>query len=123
MIRQLTPSLGRHIYSASTAPWHELESKRWDVCVIGSGPGGSVAAASLALAGKRVLLIERGAFRPVDDLNFSVLDMSMRLGQVDLTAGGRTTLHSGRVLGGGSVIFGAVAMQPPSQVFDQWAET
>jgi choline dehydrogenase-like flavoprotein len=123
MIRRITPSHARHIYSASTAPWRELESGSWDACVIGSGPGGSVVAASLAQAGKRVLLVERGAFRPVDDLNFSVLDMAMRLGQVDLTAGGRTTLHSGRVLGGGSVIFGAVAMQPPSYVFDEWGET
>jgi len=122
MIRQITPSMRRHLYSASSAPWRELEWSCWDACVIGSGPGGSVAAASLAQAGKRVLLVERGSFRPVDDLNFSVLDMAMRLGQVDLTAGGRTTLHSGRVLGGGSMIFGAVAMQPPSHVFDEWAE-
>jgi choline dehydrogenase-like flavoprotein len=122
MIRQITPSLGRHLYNASSAPWRELESSCWDACVIGSGPGGSVAAASLAQAGKRVLLVERGAFRPTADMNFSVLDMAMRLGQVDLTAGGRTTLHSGRVLGGGSMIFGAVAMQPPSHVFDEWAE-
>jgi choline dehydrogenase-like flavoprotein len=122
MIRQITPSMRRHLYTASSAPWRELEWSRWDACVIGSGPGGSVAAASLAQAGKRVILVERGAFRPPDDLNFSVLDMAMRLGQVDLTAGGRTTLHSGRVLGGGSVIFGAVAMQPPSHVFDDWTE-
>jgi choline dehydrogenase-like flavoprotein len=122
MTRQITPSMRRHLYTAGSAPWRELEWTRWDACVIGSGPGGSVAAASLAQAGKRVILVERGAFRPPDDLNFSVLDMAMRLGQVDLTAGGRTTLHSGRVLGGGSVIFGAVAMQPPSHVFDDWAE-
>jgi choline dehydrogenase-like flavoprotein len=123
MIRQITPSLRRHIYSASSAPWRELEATCWDACVIGSGPGGSVAAATLAQAGRRVLLVERGAFRPPADLNFSVLDMAMRLGQVDLTAGARTTLHSGNVLGGGSVIFGAVAMQPPAHVFDEWADT
>jgi choline dehydrogenase-like flavoprotein len=122
MIRQITPSGRRHIWSATTAPWRELESTHWDACVIGSGPGGSVAAATLAQAGQRVLLVERGAFRPAADMNFSVLDMAMRLGSVDLTAGGRTTLHSGNVLGGGSVIFGAVAMQPPPHVFAEWAE-
>src|SRR5215467_11894110 len=122
MIREITDQHRRRVYSASTAP-AEIESTVWDACVVGSGPGGAVAAATLAESGWRVLLVERGAFRPPSDMNFQVLDMAMRLGRMDLTTGGRTTLHAGNVLGGGSVIFGAVAMRPPSFVFDEWARS
>ncbi|MGH9838820.1 MAG: FAD-dependent oxidoreductase [Blastocatellia bacterium] len=34
----------------------------YDVCVIGSGPGGAVTAATLAEAGWKVALVERGPF-------------------------------------------------------------
>jgi choline dehydrogenase-like flavoprotein len=122
MIREITDQHRRRVHSASTAP-AGIESTVWDACVVGSGPGGAVAAATLAEAGWRVLLVERGAYRPPSDMNFQVLDMAMRLGRMDLTSGGRTTLHAGNVLGGGSVIFGAVAMRPPSFVFDEWAKS
>jgi len=80
-----------------------------------------VAAATLAEAGWRVLLIERGAYRPADQLNFRFLDMPMRLGRLDVTKGARVALHQGNVLGGGSIIWGGVAMMPPGFVFDEWA--
>ena len=120
MIREITDTHHRHIHSAPSAP-AAIESTVWDACVVGSGPGGAVAAATLAEAGWRVLLVERGAFRPPADMNFQMLDMAMRLGRLELTRGARTTLHSGSVLGGGSVLYGAVAMRPPSFVFDEWA--
>ena len=122
MIREITDRHLGHMYSASNAPaW--IESVDWDACVVGSGPGGAVAAATLAESGWRVLMIERGAFRPPSDMNFQLLDMAMRLGRLELTNGGRTTLHTGDVLGGGSIIFGAVAMRPPAFIFDEWAKS
>jgi choline dehydrogenase-like flavoprotein len=39
-------------------------SERYDVIVIGSGPGGGTTAAKLAETGKRVLLLERGDYLP-----------------------------------------------------------
>jgi choline dehydrogenase-like flavoprotein len=119
MIRAIRDVHRRHIWSPSDDPG-VIESTTWDACVIGSGPGGAVAAATLAEAGWRVLIVERGAFRPPTDMNFQVLDMAMRLGRLEWTSGGKTTLHTGSALGGGSVIFGAVAMQPPQFVFDEW---
>ena len=39
-------------------------SERYDVIVIGSGPGGGTTAAKLAETGRRVLLLERGDYLP-----------------------------------------------------------
>ena len=42
---------------------HAADPAEFDVVIIGSGFGGSVAANRLALAGQRVLLLERGPWR------------------------------------------------------------
>lgn len=103
-------------------PAPALLSRDYDVCVVGSGPGGSVAAATLAEAGLSVILVERGPFREPHEFNFQVLDMSARLGHLELTRGYRTALLQGNVLGGSSIIFGAVAMKPPAYIFDEWKD-
>jgi choline dehydrogenase-like flavoprotein len=124
MIRRITDEHRRSIFSARDLGEPSLRDdvlgREYDVCIIGSGPGGSVAAATLAQAGAKVILVERGAFRPPDDFTFQVLDMSGRLGHLELTKGYRTALLQGDVLGGSSIIFGAVAMRPQPHVFDEW---
>lgn len=123
MIRRITEELRRHIYSAKDFDTPKTDNPlagTYDVCVIGSGPGGSVAAATLAQAGLKVLLIERGPFLPAELFNFRALDMSNRMGHLELTSGYRTVLYQGNALGGGSLLYGAVAMKPPSFVFDEW---
>lgn len=125
MIRKITQEMRRHIFAArdfSSAENDRLLAADYDVCVIGSGPGGSVAAATLAQAGLKVALVERGPFLPADDSNFRVLDMSNRMGHLELTSGLRTLLYQGNAVGGGSLLYGAVAMKPPQFVFDEWKE-
>src|SRR5262245_60323921 len=125
MIRKITPEMRRHIFAArdfSLAENDRLLAAEYDVCVIGSGPGGSVAAATLAQSGLKVALVERGPFLPADDSNFRVLDMSNRMGHLELTSGLRTILYQGNAVGGGSLLYGAVAMKPPQFVFDEWKE-
>ena len=90
-----------------------LLADEYDACVVGSGPGGAVAATTLASSGLKVLLIERGPFLPPEEFNFRVLDMTNRMGHLELTSGYRTILYQGNALGGGSLLYGAVAMKPP----------
>ena len=125
MIRKITAEMVQHIHTARglDKPGGEKTlEQRYDACVVGSGPGGSVAAATLAQAGLKVLLVERGPFLPADQFNFRVLDMSNRMGYREMTSGYRTMLYQGNVLGGGTGIYGGVAMKPPSFVFDEWKE-
>jgi choline dehydrogenase-like flavoprotein len=120
MIRQITSEHRQHIYSAESKDLGALTKDVWDACIVGSGPGGSVAAATLAGAGWRVLLLERGPYRPPEELNFRVLDMASRLGHAELTSGGRSALLQGNAVGGSSLVFGAVAMKPPDFIFEEW---
>lgn len=125
MIRKITPEMRQHILTARAAAQSQAEAwckESYDVCVIGSGPGGAVTAATLAEAGLHVALVERGPFFPVEASNFRVLDHSGRMGHLELTSGLRTLLYQGNGLGGGSLMYGAVAMKPPDYVFDEWKE-
>lgn len=125
MIRKITDGHMKHIFSSRSFNSGEHESilnRTYDVCVIGSGPGGAVAAHTLAEAGFNTVLVERGPFFLPDEFNFRVLDMANRLGRLEPTDGFRTLLYQGNGVGGGSLVFGAVAMQPPDFVFDEWRE-
>jgi choline dehydrogenase-like flavoprotein len=125
MIRKITQEMRRQIFAARDFASNENDKSlaaEYDVCVIGSGPGGSVAAATLAQAGLKVALVERGPFLPANDSNFRALDMSNRMGHIELTSGLRTILYQGNAVGGGSLLYGAVAMKPPQFVFDEWKE-
>ncbi|HKY29081.1 MAG TPA: GMC family oxidoreductase, partial [Pyrinomonadaceae bacterium] len=123
MIRKLTAEHRSHIFSGrdgGSAHARRVVGDNYDACVIGSGPGGAVAAATLALSGKKVVLVERGPFVPPENVTFRVLDMSNKFGHVETTSGYRTVLYQGNALGGSSTIFGAVAMKPQQFTFDEW---
>ncbi len=97
-----------------------------DVVVIGSGPGGAVAAKELAEAGRDVILIEEGP--PFGPDTFSqeaseAMARTMREGGTRATRGNlfMPTMQA-IALGGGSLVNSAICARAPAFVFDKWAQ-
>jgi FAD binding domain-containing protein len=107
-------------------------SPDYDVLVIGSGFGGSVAALRLAEKGYRVGVLEAG--RRFEDADFSCNSWDVRrsCGRRSSAASGIQRIHvlrnaiilAGAGVGGGSLVFANTLCQPTSDAFygdRQWA--
>lgn len=97
-----------------------------EVLVVGSGPGGAVAAKELAEAGRDVILVEEGP-------PFGVKDFRQEAGEAmarTLREGGMRAARGSMfiptmqaiALGGGSLVNSAICARSPAWVFDKWAE-
>lgn len=99
----------------------ELEA---DVAVIGSGAGGGVAAARLAAAGRRVLVLESGPYLPETDMPAleapAFRDLYLDRGTTSTTDLGITIL-AGTGLGGGTTINWTTTFAPPDWLRAEWA--
>ncbi len=95
--------------------------------VIGSGPGGSVAACVLAEAGLDVLLCEEGPYLSLDSCApFSQTEMTQKYRNGGLTvaiAPTRLMYVEARCVGGGSEINSGLYHRTPSDVLEEWAAT
>jgi len=96
-----------------------------DVIVIGSGPGGAVAADNLAAAGMRVALVEAGPeVRPEDMGQAPPLFLARYFweGGMRLVGGDAPNpAMQGRCLGGGSVMNSAIMLKLPDWVRAEWS--
>jgi long-chain-alcohol oxidase len=94
-----------------------------DVCVVGSGAGGGVAAAVLAAAGLDVVVLEAGAHYEDADFDGAEVASYQRL---YLEAGALTTddggvgLLAGVCLGGGTTINYTTSFRTPDSVREEW---
>jgi choline dehydrogenase-like flavoprotein len=95
-----------------------------DVCVIGAGAGGAVAAAELAEGGARVVLLEQGARHDPDEFNARPMEMMARLyrdGAQTTTFGNPPVLLPlGRGLGGTTLVNSGTCFRTPPHVLDRW---
>lgn len=104
--------------------------RHYDVVIIGSGYGGSVAASRLARAGKRVAVLERGREFVTGEFpsRFPEMRNEMRVTGKHMSLGSKTGLYDVRLgedmhvlvgcgLGGGSLINAGVALRPDNRVF------
>jgi choline dehydrogenase-like flavoprotein len=95
-----------------------------DVCVVGSGSGGSVIAGTLAQQGQKVIVLEAaGYFTESDFLQLELpayQSMYWRGGPTP-TADGNVSLQAGTALGGGTVINWTNCLRTYPWVRDQWA--
>jgi long-chain-alcohol oxidase len=96
-----------------------------DVCVVGSGAGGGVAAGVLASAGLDVVVIEAGGYFSEEDFDGDELSGYARM---YLNGGGVATdnqsigLLAGSCLGGGTLVNYTWCFRPPDFVRDDWKQ-
>jgi choline dehydrogenase-like flavoprotein len=95
-----------------------------DVCVVGSGAGGAVLAASLQAAGRSVVVLEMGGYRNESD--FKQLEL---IGLFELYLGGgmmssedgSIAVFAGSTLGGGTVVNYMNCLRTPDRIRREWA--
>lgn len=97
-----------------------------DVLVVGSGPGGAIAAYELQSAGRQVLIVEEGGAVEQRQLKPFSLDEMLALyrnGGVTATLGNPAIKYvEGRCLGGGSEVNSGMYFRTPGHVIEQWRE-
>jgi choline dehydrogenase-like flavoprotein len=103
----------------------EEMSLKCDVCVIGSGAGGGVAAATLAAAGKEVIVLEAGGY--FDDADFDGAELQGYQRLYAECGFASTRDHSvgflaGECLGGGTVVNYCTSFRTPDEIREEWAE-
>ena len=96
-----------------------------DVCVVGSGAGGGVAAAVLATAGKEVIVLEAGGY--YDDADFDGAELQGFERLYTECGFASTRDHSvgmlaGECLGGGTVVNYTTSFRTPDDIREEWAE-
>jgi choline dehydrogenase-like flavoprotein len=99
--------------------------ERADVCVIGSGGGGAVAAAELAVGGRSVVVLEQGHHWTRHDFTQREDEMLPRLfeeGGMRTTADGTINILQGRNVGGSTVHNLCYAFRTPEPILRLWRE-
>lgn len=96
-----------------------------DVCIIGSGAGGSVMAAYLARAGLKVVVLEKGGYVPTKELGRREVKQLTRIEAMTIftPATGqdtRVSLIAGECYGGGTVASESVTWDLPQVVQEDW---
>jgi choline dehydrogenase-like flavoprotein len=98
---------------------------RAEVCVVGTGAGGAVAAARLAAAGHDVVLLEEGAYWTPESFTEREAEMTPRLyadAGVRATTDRSIPIVQGRAVGGGTLMNWLVMLRTPEWVLDEWAD-
>ena len=106
-------------------PQGSEETLEADVCIVGSGSGGSVIAALLAERGLSVVVLEAAGYYNESDFNQLELPAYQQMfwrGGPTPTADGNVSLVAGTTLGGGTTINWTNCLRTRPWVREQWAE-
>lgn len=101
---------------------HVLEC---DVVIVGSGSGGGVAAAVLAKAGFKVIILEKGGYMARQDLSLLEREANRELyeeGKILTTDDQRMALFAGSTVGGGSTVNWSASLRTADHVLREWNE-
>lgn len=120
----VSPGASRQIRPLTAPMGTRRVALQADVCIIGSGSGGSVLAGVLAAAGKDVIVLEAGGHYEAPDFPRHELaafrDLYWRGGWTP-TEDGTIVMAAGATLGGGSTVNWSNCVRPPDAVREQWA--
>ncbi|MCG8669682.1 MAG: GMC family oxidoreductase [Pseudomonadales bacterium] len=114
---------GLSVITGADVKQTELELEA-DAVIIGSGAGGAVMAFELAAAGKRVVILEAGAYVPSEQFNEQLPDMIETLyaghgAQTNIQ--GDLAILQGQCVGGSTVVNGCVAFRVPDFILQEWS--
>ena len=101
------------------------DESTYDVVVIGSGCGGGVSAATLANAGYKVIILEKGPFVSpynMTNLESEMFDQLYEQSSLLTTDDGNVMILAGSGLGGGSAINWGCCIETPDEVRREWAD-
>ena len=96
-----------------------------DVCVVGSGAGGSIVAREIAQAGRSVVVVEEGPYVPSRDFTQREEQMLPRLfadHSLRTAADATVLVLQGNVVGGSTVPGFCVCVRTPSQILAHWGQ-
>lgn len=96
-----------------------------DVCIVGSGAGGSILAYEMAKQGRKVLLLEKGKYVKPRDFSEDEVDMIGKLygdGVFQQTEDFKFTILQGNCVGGTTVVNNAVCFDLPEDVMAKWID-
>jgi len=113
-----------HMFQMINGTIHGDSEMQFDVVVAGSGCGGSVVAAELAAAGRRVLVVEKGRYyrrSEISGVEGDALDKLYERGGLLSTEDTGMSVLAGATFGGGSAVNWACSLRTPDRVRREWA--
>ena len=98
----------------------KMEKESFDAIVVGTGPGGSTVARELTSKGKRVLMLEWGAYKPITGSSLNAVPQFATPGRSLLFTPRLHGIARGITTGGGTIYYYGTAFDPPVEMFNSY---